>query len=303
MRLLFPALAGLALAITATPAAAQGRRPPAYVAVQPGTMITWSRERHPRPIRYRIGEVTLEVSAVEEDGLWRPRIAIRRGGATTVMSGAAAQPTYEHKFGVGTLNRAGMRFVYLQSFTGGAHCCNDLQVAAIGPRGIRIVQLGTFDGGPTDDFPRDLDGDGNVDFVQQDDSFLYTFSSYAGSIAPPKIFNIAGGHVNDVSTRPGFRRLFRAAMNDARRNCLRRDGERNGACAGYVASAARIGQFDAAWRVMLRAYDRNSGWELPTGCRVAPGRDGGCPTASVISYTNYPDALRAFLVQQGYIRR
>ena len=303
MRMLLSVLAAVALSSTTSPAAAQGRRPPAFVVVRPDTMITWSRERQPRPIRYRVGEVTLEVSAVEDDGLWTPRIALRWGGATAVMNGAAAQPAFEHKFGVGTLDRGGTRFVYLQSFTGGAHCCNDLQVAVIRPGEIRIVQLGTFDGGPSDEFPRDLDGDGNVDFVEQDDSFLYTFSSYAGSMAPPKILNIVGGLVTDVSTRPGFRRLFREAMNRARANCVQREVERNGACAGYVASASRIGQFDAAWRAMLRNYDRNSGWELPTGCRVPLNRDGGCPTASVITYTNYPDALRAFLVQQGYIPR
>ena len=303
MRLLLSALTASALIATASAVAAQGRRAPAFVAVQPGNMVTWSQERHPRPVRYRVGDVTLEVSGVQDEGLYAPRIAIRHGGATAVMNGAASQPSFEHKFGVGTFGRGGTRFVYFQSFTGGAHCCNDLQVAVIGPRGIRVVQLGTFDGGPTDDFPRDLDGDDTVDFVQQDDSFLYTFSSYAGSMAPPKILNVAGGRVSDVSTRPGFRRLFRAAMNRARRYCLQREGERNGACAGYVASAARAGQFDAAWRVMLGAYDRNSGWELPDGCRVRVGPRRECPPASVISYTNYPDALRAFLVRQGYIAR
>lgn len=303
MRLLLPVLAGFALCAAASSAAAQTRRPPAFVTVQTGQMVTWSQERHPRRVRYRAGDITLELVGVADDGLYTPRLTIRRGGASAVLSGAAAQPTYEHKFGVGMLNRGGTRFVYFQSFTGGAHCCNDLQVAVIGPRGIRTVQLGTFDGGPSDDFPRDLDGDGNVDFVQQDGSFLYTFSSYAGSMPPPKIFNIVGGRVSDVSGRPGFRRLFRAAMSRARANCVQRDGERNGACAGYVAAAARVGQFDAAWRVMLRAYDRNSGWELPTGCRVPLNRGGGCPSTSVVTYTNYPDALRAFLVQQGYLAR
>jgi hypothetical protein len=122
-------------------------------------------------------------------------------------------------------------------------------------------------------------------------------------MAPPKIFNLVGNRAVDVSTRPGFRRLFRQAMNGARANCVQQEGERNGACAGYVASAARIGEFDAAWRVMLRSYDRASGWELPTGCRVRLNAGGGCPAGAVITYTNYPDALRAFLVQQGYLTR
>lgn len=302
MRLL-SALTALLLGLAPAGAVAQPRAAPVVINATSGTNVTWSQQRHPRPVIYRFGDVTLEVRAIADDGLYIPRVTVRHGRASAAMSGASAQPSYEHKLGLGTLDRAGTRFVYFQSFTGGAHCCNEIQVAVIGPRGIRIVPLGTFDGGPEDAFPRDLDGDGTVDFVQQDDAFLYTFSSYAGSMAPPKIFNIAGGEVIDVSARPGFRRLFRAAMTRARPYCVQPGLDRNGACAGYVAAAARAGQFAAAWAVMLRSYDRDSGWELPTGCRVAPDADGECPPAAVIRYTNFPDALRVFLVRQGYIAR
>jgi hypothetical protein len=151
--------------------------------------------------------------------------------------------------------------------------------------------------------PRDLDGDGVVDFRERDNSFLYRFASYAGSFAPLQFFNIVGNRAVDVSTRPGFGPTFRAAMNEARSACVEPGPDRNGACAGYVAAAARVGQFDAAWAVMLRSYDRDSDWELPTGCRVAPGPNGECPAASTITYSNFPDALRAFLARQGYIAR
>lgn len=302
MRLLL-AFAALAVSLLPAAASAQPRRAPTLISARPGTNVTWSRQRHPRPVIYRFGDVTLEVRAVADNDLYAPRVTVRQGRNSAVMDGAATPPSYEHKIGVGTLDRRGTRFVYFQSFTGGAHCCNAVQAAVIGPRGIRVIQIGSFDGGPEEAFPRDLDGDGNVDFVQGDDAFLYTFSSYAGSMAPPRIFNLAGGRVVDVSARPGFRRLFRDAMNRARPNCVQQEGERNGACAGYVASAARIGHFDAAWAVMLRSYDRHSDWELPTGCRVALDANGQCPPDAVIRYANYPDALRAFLVEQGYLPR
>ena len=297
------ALAVLMLSLVPATASAQGRRAPPVVNARSGTNVTWSRQRQPRPVTYRFGDVTLEVRAIADNGLYAPRVTVRQGRNSAVMTGAATPPAYEHKLGVGTLDRAGTRFVYFQSFTGGAHCCNEIQTALIGPRGIRVVEFGSFDGGPEAAFPRDLDGDGIVDFVQQDDSFLYTFSSYAGSMAPPKIFNIAGARFNDVSARPGFRRLFRDAMNRARPGCVDRGPDRNGACAGYVASAARAGQFDAAWAVMLRSYERDSGWELPTGCRVALNARSECPPGAVIRYGNFPQALRAFLVDQGYIAR
>ena len=303
MRLLL-ALAALMLGFAPVAASAQPRRAaPAVVNARMGTNITWSHQRRPRPVTYRFGDVLLEVRSVSEEGLYAPRVTVRQGRNRAVMTGAMASPSYEHKFGVGAFDRRGTRFVLLQSFTGGAHCCNQMQAAIIGPRGIRVVEIGTFDGGPDDAFPRDLDGDGVVDFVQRDNSFLYTFASYAGSFAPPQILNIVGNRIVDVSTRPGFHRLFREAMNEARPICLRPEVDRNGACAGYVAAAARSGQFDAAWAVMLRAYDRDSGWELPTGCRVTLHPQTGCPPASVITYSNFPDALRAFLVEHGYIAR
>ena len=93
-------------------------------------------------------------------------------------------------------------------------------------------------------------------------------------------------------------------MTEARRYCRPR-GERssNGACAAYVAAAARVGQFDAAWAQMLRSFDRNADWDYPPGCRVAVHPGGECPAASIIRYRDYPAALRAFLLRQGYIRR
>jgi hypothetical protein len=303
MRLLL-ALAALMLGFAPVAASAQPRRAaPAVVNARMGPNITWSQQRRPRPVTYRFGDVLLDVRPFSEEGLYAPRVTIRQGRNRAVMTGAMASPSYEHKFGVGVFDRRGIRFALLQSFTGGAHCCNQMQAAIIGPRGIRVVEIGTFDGGPEDAFPRDLDGDGVVDFVQRDNSFLYTFASYAGSFAPPQILNIVGNRIVDVSTRPGFRRLFRDAMIEARPICLRPEVDRNGACAGFVAAAARAGEFDAAWAAMLRAYDRDSGWELPNGCRIPLRVQAGCPAASVITYANFPDALRAFLVQQGYLAR
>lgn len=293
-----------ALTLVLAPAAeAQRRRSaPPIVNARIGTNVTWSQQRHPRPVTYRFGDVMLDVRAIADDGLYAPRVTVRHGRNRAEMTGASAQAGYEHKVGVGLFDRRGTRFVYFQSFTGGAHCCNQIKVAIVAPAGIRVVDLGTFDG-DFDEMPLDLDGDGVVDFVQRDNSFLYTFASYAGSFAPPQILNLSGNRVVDVSTRPGFRRLFRDAMADARSNCVQQGPDRNGACASYVAAAARIGQFDAAWAVMLRAYDRTSDWELPTGCRVALNAEGECPAAATIRYANFPDALRAFLVRQGYLAR
>jgi hypothetical protein len=285
---------------------AQAQRRPANRAL--GTQVIWSFEKNPRRVEYRFGDVTLSVRPYREDSgsdSVAPEVRVSAPGrAPVVMRGSEVWPNAGHHIGVGRLDRAGNLFVELQSFTGGAHCCNEISVAVIEPRQIRVVELGAWDGSPGG-MPRDVDRDGSVDWVQRDDSFLYSFDAYAFSFAPPRVFNIVDGRAEDVSARPSFRPLFQRALNDARSKCLtrRRADASNSACATYVASAARIGEFDAAWARMSRAYNDKQQWDYPTGCRVAPDPESGCPESATISYGGYLPSLRAFLVDQGYIAR
>jgi hypothetical protein len=169
---------------------------------------------------------------------------------------------------------------------------------------LRVVDLGSWDGEYDDEPVRDLNHDGRLDFLVADDSFLYAFTPYAGSYTPPQILNVVIGRVIDVSANPDFRAVNEAAAHDLRDRCVNHEpgGGQNGACAAYVAAAARVGRFDAAWAEMLHSYERNSTWDLPTGCRV-DDRVRGCPDADVIHYRDYPDALRHFLIRLHYIRR
>ena len=291
-------------AATVGPAEAQ-RRPTSRAL---GTQVIWSVEKNPRPVEYRFGEVTLSVKPWREEAgsdLVAPEVTVSAPGrAPVVMRGAQVWPSAGHHIGVGRLDRAGNLFVELQSFTGGAHCCNEIRVAVIEPRQIRLVELGAWDGSPGK-MPRDVDGDLMVDWVQRDDAFLYSFDAYAFSFSPPQIFNIVDGRAQDVSARPSFRPLFQRALNDARGKCLtrRRADASNSACATYVASAARIGQFDAAWARVSRAYNDKHQWEYPTGCRADPHPETGCPDNAVIQYGGFLPSLRAFLADQGYIRQ
>ena len=259
----------------------------------PGKTIDWSFDHDGSPARYQVGTVALTVRARREgksEDMVTPLLTIRIPGYAPVqMEGNPLGPNYEHRIAVGRWDSK-RPFVLFQSFTGGAHCCNAVQVAYPEKDRLRIVHLGEWDGDYLDEVPTDRNGDARVDFVFRDDSFLYTFTSYADSWSPPQIMNIDGGKAVDVSANPGFRPLFRKSMLEERRACLRLDKEYadrdpNGACAAYVASAARIGQFDKAWAEMLKAYDRKSSWDLP------------------YKKMTYPQALRRFLVEHKYIKR
>lgn len=275
--------------------------------VAPGKIFVWSADRHPGVTRFRSGSLRVEVRPERENGLVGPKLTVSQPGRRAAMlEGDRAGLSFESRITTGRWNRAGELYLMLESYTGGAHCCTHVQVVVPSAGGFDVVDLGAYDGERLAERPSDIDGDGAVDFVVTDDSFLYAFTSYAESVPPPKFLNVVGGRVVDVSTKPAFRPRFERLRARLARSCSRRRPGQgsNGACAAYVAAAARVGKFDAAWADMLVAYDQKGDspvW-LPTGCRVAT--DGAeCPEAETIRYATFPEALRAFLIRQGYIAR
>jgi hypothetical protein len=226
-------------------------------------------------------------------------LKLSAAGQSVTFEGELAQPGLPNKISL-ISNRAGaVPVVMLQSFSGGAHCCNHVQLAGYSNGHLKVVDLGSWDGDEIN-VPKDISGDGTTDFIIPDNRFLYAFASYAESYAPPRIFNVVGGRVVDVSKNPKFRSLYAAEMAKAGALCQPGNGSgANGACPSLVAAAARLGRLDQAWRQMLGAYDPTVDWTFPTGCWVAD--DNGCPAGQEITYKSYPEALQAFLVRGGYI--
>lgn len=130
---------------------------------------------------------------------------------------------------------------------------------------------------------RDLSGDGRVDFVLGDGRFGSAFGCNGCTPRPPVVLTLRNGVPTDVSGERPYAAIFRADMAEQRRVCLSTTRYRNGACAAYVADAARLGQFDAAWARMLPQYERDGDvWESAR-------------------YRSFPESLRAFLHHTGYI--
>jgi hypothetical protein len=268
--------------------------------------VTWSFDHDGRrPVVYRAGPMTLTLRGVRHGELTRLLLTVaQRGMAPVTLRGEdVVGGFFDQHISVGRWDTHS-QYVMLQSFSGGAHCC--IETSLVIPMGgrLRVVDLGSWDGDYDDEPVRDLNHDGRLDFLFADNSFLYAFTPYAGSYTPLKILNVVHGRVVDVSANPAFRALNETTAHDLRERCVHSDdpGNQNGACAAYVAAAARVGRFDAAWAEMLRSYQRDSNWDLPTGCRV-DDRERGCPDADVIHYHDYPDALRHFLIRLHYIRR
>lgn len=264
---------------------------PAPRTIAPETFVEWKAEDGPRT--FRSGDVTVRATKSGRTGDSPPAFTISAPGMAPLrIVNDDSIAHYASSIAIGPLERGQPSSVIVQTYTGGAHCCTHVAVALRSGKSFRLVDLGVWDGEGVA-WPKDVSGDGVADFQFVDNAFLYAFGSYAGSWPPPLIMNIRDGKNIDVSSEPAFRSLFGASLDEVRKACMSRDQPNNGACAGYAASAARLGQFDEAWRQILTAYDRKMP-QWPDACSDTPR-----PTPC---YSDYPTALRAFLTKQGYLR-
>jgi hypothetical protein len=264
-----------------------------------GETIEWTAADNFIPMTRKAGPYVLQIDKEDKDDLSTAVLNISAGAQRLTVRGdpgGPSSPTHITLFN----NRAGaVPVIMVQSFTGGAHCCNHVQVAGFSGGKLAVVDLGQWDGDqlPT---PQDVSGDGVADFVMRDNRFLYAFAPYAQSYAPPQIFNVLNGRMVNVSGNPRFHGLFAKEMQNASAECQPGLGlAANGACASYLAAAARLGKLDQAWAQMVGAYDATVDWKLPIGCWVSD--DNGCPAGQEIVYKSYPEALQAFLKKYGYI--
>jgi hypothetical protein len=128
--------------------------------------------------------------------------------------------------------------------------------------------------------------------VSVDNSFLYAFSSYASSFPPSQIYTFTNGKFEDV-TRSYTQHLRSHAweMYQAFLQSKKEQYEVNGILAGYVAQKILLGEYEQGWKFMLANYDRTSDWGLTI---YQENRE-------ISRYPNFPTALKAFLIQQGYL--
>ncbi len=180
--------------------------------------------------------------------------------------------------------------VIVSSYSGGAHCCTNLKIYSW--RGDRFTetQTGLLDG--DGGMFQDLNGDGRQEFLTSDNSFLYAFSSYAGSFPPSTIYEFRNGKLEEVTRQyPKYLRSRLQEMFKAYKE-QRNQKDINGVIAGYVAQKALLGEFKQGWDFMLANYDRSSDWGLARYNKK--GKEIG-------RYCDFPAALKALLIQRGYV--
>jgi len=193
----------------------------------------------------------------------------------------------------------------VESQYGGSAGILTVQLLIASGKGYRAVPIHRQDGddlqGELADFPQDLSGDGRIDLQFEDGGFAHAFGCNACTPRPPQLFTIKNGDVIDESRDPALRGVFAADMARLAPTCLSTTRYRNGACAAYVADAARAGQFRPAWAAMLKHYEH--GVDLWEACNVPASAwtDHHCPEGQVTRFKDFPDSLRAFLQRTGYL--
>ena len=102
--------------------------------------------------------------------------------------------------------------IVFSTFTGGAHCCNDVRIVTCSKDGAK---WSTVDAGSYDGFIKgveDADFDGVFEIVRTDNAFLYAFSSYAGSFGPQQVRKLKTGKLVEATFEKGFVYLHRERL-------------------------------------------------------------------------------------------
>jgi serine protease Do len=184
-------------------------------------------------------------------------------------------------------------------YSGGAHCCTQTWVVnkPEGAAGWSLLDAGKLDGGGYQF--EDVDGDGTQELVSVDNSFLYAFDSYAGSIAPVKIAKLRLGKIDDVTDEPAMKSRLKQDLASMEYWAKVDPAlwKSNGYLAGWAANKMRLGEGDSAWKTVTENMNKNSGFG-PQACTTGQTLE-DCP-ADNLKAIPVLKALASFLKEGGY---
>lgn len=257
---------------------------------------------HPaQPGIFRIGsgELTLELTVEAKDDIFAARYTVLENGvaAFTRELDDIYSLIYGPMFQLVEMDaHNNTPEIWVNVYSGGAHCCNLVSVHNKTPDGWDTYDAGAFDGDPQGVSPRDADGDGMSEIVTYDNAFLYQFSSYAESRAPKLVLGFRNNEMVDLSADPAFEFIVRDSLNDL--GAIPESGAaRNSWLATYAATLLLLGEDDPL-DYAVSAYDPGVNWGLQKcAVDISVSR---CPADKLFNYT-FPQALQEFLVDNGYL--
>lgn len=213
-------------------------------------------------------------------------LVIRRGEArfTRRLGRTYFTPPKLH---IRDLDADGEREVWVDTYTGGAHCCDESRIFRYVPAVTRYrATYHTW--GNVGYRAKNLDGRDSVELVSSDDRFAYVFTDFADSFFPLRLWHFDHGRLVDVTRRfPGQVELD---ANELWSSYLKRRGtgyDVRGVLAAWLADEYLLGRESEGWKALEAARQRG---ELE-GEALWP------------SGSAYLRALREYLVKLGYAVR
>ncbi|PND20732.1 hypothetical protein CN934_16775 [Ensifer sp. MMN_5] len=262
---------------------------------------TWSYKGG-QPLIFTVGGMEVEVTDAVEGAVRHPRITLRKAGQiliSEVLSGSELDAdNMNAEVRSAWLDRTATEpQIIFSSYWYGAHCCTVTKILTRRGNDWTSIEGDTLDGSGYQ--LQDIDGDGSVEMLSADNSFLYAFAPYAFSSAPLVISKLAGNRMIDMRWEPAFRRYYRRDLFgwEYRAKLKPELWRENGFLGAWMALKSVLGESDQAWTVVLENYDRSNGWPL-TVCDASL-KDGACPDEAKRE-VSFPEALRDHLMRNGY---
>jgi hypothetical protein len=217
----------------------------------------------------------------------RVRLTIKRDG-TTWRSGYLGKAYFiPPSVRVRDLDADEEPEVWVDRYTGGAHCCLESRFFRWLPERRRYAM--TFHGWADIGYrAKNLDGRGHVELVSADARFGYAFTAFAASAFPIQIWHFDRGQMVDVTL--SFPARIERDAEELWRSYLRfRRGpdDPRGVLAAWVADQYLLGRGEEGWARLESLRDRGAFGPRPDLAGWPQGRA-------------YLRALRAFLVKLGY---
>ena len=263
---------------------------------------TWSYKGG-QPLIFEAGGMEIEASSVAEGDVRYPTITLRKAGqvlSKEVLKGAElSADSMNSEVRIAWLDRSAVEpQIIFSSYWNGAHCCTVSKILTNNGASWRSVEGATLDGGGYQ--LEDVDGDGSVELLSVDNSFLYAFAPYVFSSAPVTIAKLDGTRLIDVRWNPDFRRYYRRELFgwEYRAKLDPELWRKNGFLGAWLALKSVLGEADQGWTVVLENYDRSSDW--PLAVCDGPLVEGICPEEAKRE-VNFPEALREHLSRNGYL--
>jgi len=95
------------------------------------------------------------------------------------------------------LEAGGKRYIFIDFYSGGAHCCNSLLVGEL--KGDKFVRLDSVLYGNSGYNVEDIDKDGIKELISGNDMFAYAFTNYSETRFPIRIQRIKYDKIKDVT--------------------------------------------------------------------------------------------------------